>query len=370
MQAAPRPLAIVLALAVVGCLNVLKAKDSKPEIEPGHAGYETTVQVKFLGVGGFSVRLGPDVFMTAPMYSNPFAADLVPPEKPISPDPKRIACYHHPTLFPREIQAILVGHAHYDHLMDLLPIWRGMAHRPPIYGSLGMRNILAGYDRMDGPVQAGATVVLDDLADYRQCHLPQPCEGCAPESICPAHEPVSGTWTRVPGSRIRLMALCAGHPKQILGQHLWAGCVKTPRTEPPEYSCDFKEGQVFSYLVDFLDGSGRPIFRTYYQDTPADATAGWGTIPADLLIERHIDLMLLCGGNWHEFDHSELVARDTGVRHVVLGHWEDFFLPQSVPTHEIPFMKVDHYVKLLKRVSGLEVLVPEAQAMMHFPLEW
>lgn len=163
------------------------------------------------------------------------------------------------------------------------------------------------------------------------------------------------------------MALCAAHPKQFGDTHFWPGCTKSPRADPPEYSCDYREGQVLSFLVDFLDATGKPVFRTYYQDTPAHATKGWGLIPRNLLAERKIDLMLLCGGNWNVFERSEEVARDTGVRFVVLGHWEDFFLPQDFPIHEIPGMRVGAYVKRLGKVTGVKVLVPEPQVMMQFP---
>jgi hypothetical protein len=360
---------ICACLALGACLPVLKAKDSKPELVDGQQGYETTVQVRFLGVGGFLVRLGHEAFMTAPMYSNPFGTKLLPPEQPIPPDDCRIARFHHPTVHPEEIKAILVGHAHYDHLMDVVAVWKGLPQRPPIFGSLTMENILAGYDSSGGPVQAGATAALDDVADYRQCSRPQPCELCQPADTCPSHpQTQAGTWKMVPGSRIRVMALCAAHPKQFLDTHFWPGCVKARRVEPPKYSCDFKEGQVFSYLIDFLDASGRPVFRTYYQDTPADARAGWGMIHPDFLAERKIDLMLLCGGNWNVFERSEQVVRATGVESVVIGHWEDFFFTQDSPVHEIPGLDGKAFLKRLKRASGTQAVVPEPQVMMHFPL--
>jgi hypothetical protein len=361
--------AVVLAACLAtACLPVIKRKDSKPELVEGDTNFTSTVQVKFLGVGGFMVRLGHDAFMTAPMYSNPFVRDVLPPEKPIPPDPGLIARYHHPTVHPEEIEAILVGHAHYDHLMDVALVWKMLAHRPPIFGSLTMRNILAGYDSSGGPVQAGVIVALDDVADYRQCNKPQPCEDCLPSDVCPTHSQTqAGTW-RPAGSRIRVMALCAAHPKQFQDAHFWPGCVNTPRAAPPKYSCDYKEGQVFSYLIDFLDAQGTPVFRVYYQDTPSHATAGWGTIHADLLAERKVDLMLLCGGNWNVFDRSELVAQGTHAKNIVIGHWEDFFFDQGVPIHEIPGLDGEQFLARLKGVSGKNALVPEPQVMMHFPL--
>ena len=147
-----------------------------------------------------------------------------------------------------------------------------------------MRNILAGYDAQGRP-GAGATVVLDDVADYRQCKKPQPCEFCLPQDVCPSHSQTeAGTWTPV-GSRLRVRALCGAHPKQFLNTHFWPGCVKTPRTDPPQYSCEYKEGLVFAYLIDCLDTNGKPVF-----DLPGLARGrrcGRGTIHPDLRGAQH-----------------------------------------------------------------------------------
>jgi hypothetical protein len=78
--------------------------------------------------------------------------------------------------------------------------------------------------------------------------------------------------------------------------------------------------------------------------------------------------MLLCGGNWNVFDRSELVAQGTGVKSIVIGHWEDFFVPQGFPTHEIPGLHGKKFLRLLERASRRRAIVPEPQVMMHFPL--
>ena len=97
------------------------------------------VDVRYLGVGGFLLRHGSDVILTAPLYSNPglveFAAD-----HQIRPDPMTID-----RLFPAEgkaAQAILVGHSHYDHLMDVPYVALDLAQSADVYGSQTTVNLL------------------------------------------------------------------------------------------------------------------------------------------------------------------------------------------------------------------------------------
>lgn len=362
-----------LCLAASGCLPVLK--DSLPELQEGQPGFDTTVQVRFLGVGGFMVRLGRDAFMTTPLYSNPSLFEIAG-EAEIPPRTERIKKFHRPTTRPEDIKAILVGHAHYDHLMDVVPVWNGLLHRPPIYGSLTMRNILVGYDSENGPVKNGSAVALDDpngpfgdAVDYQTCKEPQPCEGCSAAEECPHHQQVQGKWVEVPKSRIRVLALCGAHPQQFAGIHKWPGCLKVPRTAPPLFPRDYPEGRVLAYLIDFLDRpGGKPVFRVYYQDAPADSKRGWGMIPENWLAERSVDLALLCGGTWNEFGEAEAVAKVGRAKHIVLGHWEDFFVPQSVPVHPIPTLRGEEYLRRLKTATGVTAIVPAPQVMMRFPL--
>ncbi len=362
-----------LGLLVGACLPVLR--DSLPELQDGQPGFDTTVQVRFLGVGGFLVRLGNDAFLTAPLYSNPSLLELQAESK-IPPSSERIGRFHHPTVRPQDVKAILVGHAHYDHLMDVVPVWRELPQRPPVYGSLTMRNILAGHDLEQGPVTGGAVVALDDpngplgdAVDYQSCRQPQPCEHCSVAQECPHREPVPGRWVEVPGSRIRILALCGGHPQQFAGIHKWPGCLTAPRTTPPVFPRDYPEGRVLAYLIDFLDRpGGKPVFRVYYQDAPADSRRGWGMIPPSWLGERNVDLALLCGGTWHEFDEAEAVAEIGKAKHIVLGHWEDFFVPQSVRARPLLTLRGEEYLRRLKRATGVTAIVPAPQVMIRLPL--
>ena len=129
-----------LAALAAGRLPVREASD--PAVHADQPAYETTLQVRFLGAAGFLLRRGKDAVLTAPLYSTPSIFRVLDERSPvIVPRPERIARFH-PDV--HDVQAILVGHAHYDHLMDVPYVWE----RTPgatIFGSLTTRHILLGY---------------------------------------------------------------------------------------------------------------------------------------------------------------------------------------------------------------------------------
>jgi hypothetical protein len=355
----------LLALGVA-CMPVYRS--ALTEIPPEAPGFHDTVQVRFLGVGGFSLRRGEDVVLTAPLYSNPSIEEL-DLRRALAPNVARIEKFHPPTT---GVKAILVGHAHYDHLMDVPYVW---AKTPDatIYGNTSMKNILAGYAPGAGGndvprIPRDKVVALDhageNIVDYRMCFQNQgPRElvwGRVDESD------MSGGWVYVPGSRIRIRALCSEHPPQILSSiHLWPGCIHWPRFAPPERSQDYQEGETIAYLIDFLADDGKtPVFRIYYQDAPTNETIG--EVPGELKKEKAVDLALLCVGTFFAVEKPTHIVENTAARYIILGHWENFFRPQDRKLKGIPFAKVRRVVSdVQKTAPNAEVFLPAPQTVFH-----
>ena len=84
---------------------------------------EEPVELTYLGVGGWLVRSGESALLTAPLYSNPGLVETG--LTAIAADPDAID-RHLPDV--SEVAAVLVGHGHYDHLMDVPWV---LAHRAP-----------------------------------------------------------------------------------------------------------------------------------------------------------------------------------------------------------------------------------------------
>jgi L-ascorbate metabolism protein UlaG (beta-lactamase superfamily) len=283
------------------------------------------LEVRFLGVGGFSIRHGGDLILTAPMYSNPAVLEVQ--FGSIAPNPARIEAFLDP-MFVEDTAAILSGHAHYDHLLDVPYVW-GMTDHAVVFGNTSVAAIMIAAGLPEASI-----VALDDaampLVDRRNCDEPDMCTGV------PAGN--EGAWVAVPQSNVRVRALCSSHPAQVLGViHFGEGCVEGQPKTPPESADEWREGATLAYLVDFLDpDSGEIVFRVFVQDAPTDAPVGHP--PAELLDEKRVDLALLNIGSWENVeDHPGAIIAAIEPRYVIGGHWEDFFRAQDEPIMPLPF---------------------------------
>ena len=332
--------------------------DSDEPLDTAASSTELPLELVSLGVGGVAMRHGDTIVLTAPLFSNPSLLDVTLGE--VASDPALVDAF----LDPSDVEdaaAVLVGHAHYDHLMDL-PRVRELAGGPPVYANLSASLLL--------PDEGIVPVNVGDLVDRRMCDEVDPCTGL------PAGQ--AGQW--IGGEGFRLRALCSTHPAQFLGiVHFGEGCVDEAWSSPPTRAEDWREGATLAWLVDFLDDEGRIAHRVYYQDAPTNAPEG--LIHPSLLEERRVDLAVLNVGSWEVVaDHPGQTLANVDPRYLLGVHWEDFFQPQDAGIQPIPFQQdpagFDARVVLEGeeapvRVDGVEVegryWRPEPGARFRFP---
>jgi len=147
---------------------------------------------------------------------------------------------------------------------------------------------------------------------------------------------------------------------------------------PTTTKADYLEGESIAYLVDFLEpASGRVRFRVYFHDVPSDGP--FGKIPDDVLAQHEVDLALLCAGNWNLVEHQDAVSiiRNLRPRHVLIGHWENFFKPQDEPPLEpAPLQPVglfrslvrDRMEETLGSAARRNVVLPKPQVLKTYPV--
>lgn len=315
--------------------------------------------VEFLNVGGFLLTRGKEQVMTPPLFTRPSLLDTQT-GKEVRSDVAAISAR-----FPRErvagLKAVLVGHAHYDHLIDA-PAVQANAPAPVLYGSSTVKNLLAALSpaRPPGCGPAGPravtlederVVALDGVADYRNC-----------PSLKPDGAPLEGRWVRVPGSNIRFMALCSSHPDQFGPVHFAPGDVTAPQCELPLRADGWREGLTLSYLVDFLDPvTGTPTMRVYYQDSPGRDPVG--NVPPELLEERRIDVALLCvGSSGNVPDEPSRTLAALSPRFALGGHWEDFFRSADAAPAPIPFLDLQEW-----KASAAAAMGDSSRAVVPMP---
>ena len=348
---------VFAGLLLTACLpNALEKVSEAPD--------PARVQVRFLGVGGFVVRRGPDVVMTAPLYSSPrIEAVLGDRIQPATDVLDRFFVEHALEPEMADLRAILVGHGHYDHLMDV-PYFMEKAKDARVYGNVTTRRILAGLGEDVSRRVTALNDPSDPVADFANCK-DNGGDGCV------RFPGQSGRWLDVDGTdhRVRIRAFCSCHPPQLMHAiHFWPGCLSDDLSSPPTRADQFKEGEVFAYLIDFME-DGHPAFRVYYQDAPVARPDGW--VPESIVSERPVDLALLCAGNFDAVDAPEsIVSENLRAAAVIIHHWEDFFDPTHSELKTIPGCDVDRFYKhVLARVGGdktrVHVLAPGV--LRNFP---
>jgi hypothetical protein len=297
------------------------------------------VDVRYLGVGGVLLSRKTDAILTAPLYSNPslleFAAD-----HQIQSDPETID-----RLFPvegRSAQAILVGHSHYDHLMDVPYIALHHALSANVYGSMTTVNLLHSINTKLSPRKV---IALDGKAWN------------------PPKQP--GEWVSITKT-MRIMALRSEHSDQFeldamgiqMPFHLFRGVQEEPLTALPRRPSEWVEGPVFAYLIDFLDDAEKPIFRVYYQDSGTNMGIGVPG-PAQLAAwgRDRVDLALICeGGEFRRLrSHPETIIRELRPRFALLIHWEDFFATQRAACVDKVFRSPPNVPALVGKLDSPDV---------------
>ena len=292
------------------------------------------VTVTYLGVSGFLIAYRGRTLLTAPMFSNPPITDVAPEKTypfwrapTIRPDTQLIE-----RLLPAAADSasmILVGHSHYDHLLDVPYIATHRATSARIYGTPTMKHILMGDPRL--------------RADRARV---QDLDGSALGTAKRA-----GTWYYDRDSSFRIMALVADHAPTFRALRLSItfakGTLDRDLDTLPRTAESWPLGETYTYLIDVLRrGSTDPVFRIYYQDAPNTAPKGF---PPPL--ERQVDLALLCLPTSRNVQPPapDSLLSVLAPRYVVASHWESFFRPQIYPLLLNPESHMNAFIGSLNR---------------------
>lgn len=304
------------------------------------------LELTFLGVGGFAMRYKDDLVLSAPLYSNPPLNDVLGGS--IHSDHAAIDRFL--TMPLEDTKAIITGHAHYDHLLDV-PYVLSKTPNALIYGNTSVQHVLDALAPNPSPTCTAAMGSEPSIARDRVIALDDPNNDRVDYRLCASAESnCAGTWdgrageyVAVPNSKVRLRAVCSAHPDQFLIFHFGIGCVSEEQCTLPMSGNDWREGATIAFLIDFLDErTGEPIYRIYYQDAPTNAPVG--NVHPDVLAEKRVDVALLCVGNYDQVnDHPSEIIAAMNPRYVVSGHWENFFKKQDEGFEDIPFLDVDAY---------------------------
>lgn len=324
------------SIALAGCIptvgpNVSGLVDLSP---PG----AEELRLVYLGTGGWIMQRGSDMLLAAPLFTNPglFRVGLWSVASDFDVVDRYMSRYD-----VSSARAILVGHAHYDHLMDVPRVATRHAPAARIVGTRTVANTLGTWSGVAHRVD----VVNDSAADQ--------------ETV--------GRWLEY-GPGIRVMALRSHHAAHFDGHTLYQGSRDRPLTQEPRTADEWVDGASFAFLIDFVDRDGSVAFRVYYQDAVAAPPAGFA--PESLIRERPVDVAIFVPATFDQVDwHPEAFVENLRPKRILLGHWEDFFSPIDAPTRSILLSHIGHFENRLGRVFEGEWWRPDRWTEFRFPRE-
>ena len=299
-------------------------------------GASDALRAVYLGTGGWLFEHGGETVLTGPFFTNPSLLRTGLLE--IHAD--TVAIDRHMSRYDvSDAAAILVGHAHYDHLMDVPRVAARHAPNARIVGSRTVANTLGSWSGLMNRID----VVNDSAGDQR----------------------TPGRWLHY-GRHVRVMALRSRHAPHFAGYTLYDGTQDTPRKAEPELATDWLEGETFAFLIDFMASPDSVAFRIYYQDAVAPPPAGLA--PEHLIAEHRVDVAVFVPATFDQVDwHPEALVENLQPRRVLLGHWEDFFVPAAESPRSLRLTDIGHFEARLQRVFDGEWWRPAPATEFRFP---
>ncbi|MDB4931353.1 MAG: hypothetical protein JWM10_3837 [Myxococcaceae bacterium] len=253
------------------------------------------IRVTWLGTAGFAIEHAGTVVLIDPYLTRASLPRLI--AMPLRSDRAAVA-RHAPAA-----DAIVAGHTHFDHVLDVPAIARATGAR--VFGS-------------------------------RSCAALCRAEGVAAAQVVDVEGAMRGEPVQAEVGPFTLRFIPSVHSAFLLGRVPFPGeisdCDQLPlRTE--QYRC----GAVFGVEL-------RVAGKTLYHLGSADLL--------DVRAPRDVDLLMMCVAGWTTTPRfTDRVMKAFTPRAIVLSHWDDFLSPMSAGAKMLPAMQLPRLVEGLTRVD-------------------
>ena len=323
---------LLATLATAACGSPLK----RFAFDQGFRADSEGLQVHFMGVCCAYLEFEGIGLLTDPFWSFlPFGRVAF---GQLAPDPEQIDPYLPPL---GRTHGVVVGHAHYDHVLDLPYVAQRLHPDAVICGSQTLVHTFA-------PVQIGRSIIgMNQRA-------------ASPESV--------GEPLLLANGRLRILAIRSGHPAQYMGIHLYRKQLTQDRKTPPTRVGHYQEGLTLAYLVDWLAEDGSVAARVYIQTSSDGAPSGY--FPRSILDERPVDIGFLAMDCANKKARGQPTIIDFLQPSAVLFcHWENFFRPKTLPPREIVKVNLPKLKKAMPTSGPTRYFFPAWDTTYQFPLE-
>ena len=299
---------VFLSLWVISCgRNVRLLEPAYVQNEIIHqlgSNADKKLSVHYTGAGGVILKFDSTILITDPFFSNShflpiliktaFGGYISNQEKFIQYGINRIPFGIHKT------QAILITHAHYDHLMDVPWMFENGYFEKKHTKVIGNRTAVRLMEHFD------AVDVLNA------------------ESYIFSKE-TETTWiTTIPNVRILPIlsqhAPHKGHIKAFSGEYTGELGKKGKNKTRLR---DWREGRTISYLIDFIDGDDLQM-RVFIQTSASDDPIGAPS--REILNQKEVDLAILGVASYENSNNYPMHLIDAlEPKALLFVHWENFF---------------------------------------------
>ncbi len=263
---------------------------------------EAPLQLTWEGTAGFTCKLGDRTLVLDPYVSR---VSLLGHLKPMRPDEALVE-----RVFP-EAHEVIIGHAHYDHILDA----------PSLCVRTGARLIgcpsACNVGRAGGvpEEQLVCTVGNEDI----------PC-----------------------GDQITVRGIPSAHGK-VYGLVPLQGTIDAPPPWPPK-NRDLRHGIVFNWFLEHTRADGSPL-RMLHVDSAQFFTERVKDVRADVLC------LCAIGRNYRPRYLEELVEI-TQPKFIVPCHWDWLFDPYGAPARQLPGVDLEGFVRAIEGLGVEPVVLP------------
>jgi glyoxylase-like metal-dependent hydrolase (beta-lactamase superfamily II) len=328
------------------------------------------VTVSYTGCGGYWIDYEGKIILLDPFFSNFSIPTLL--TKKLKSDTATIDCYFQKRLGIKKdtagrVAAILISHAHYDHLSDVPSLLQRNLKPSSItfFANQNTCNLLLPF-RIPTLDTAQFMNIEQPFENDYVVHQNKPFETRKLEN--------TRNYTIKSLKNVRITPIPsehAGHFK-VLGKPFKApfleGTVKENKPEIPRKSTDFKEGKNFNYCIDFLADDGITILFRIFANNGAGCNEGIGFLPETLLVQKKVDLLLLCGANYDTAkNYPDALLDYTQPNYIFINHWENFFKSISTLQRKLETVPAANIPKLLHHLNTKKT-APE-HLILTLPLE-